>query len=67
MIVDDVAIRCALECVCEMRPVVLLAFERDPKLDAKLDRIRDRFGSSAITRGVLIGRDQGPWVPLLPD
>jgi DNA polymerase-4 len=44
-----------------------LPFARYPKLDATLDRIRDRFGSSAITRGVLIGRDQGPWVPLLPD
>jgi DNA polymerase-4 len=44
-----------------------LPFGRNPELDVTLDRIRDRFGSSAITRGVLIGRDQGPWVPLLPD
>jgi DNA polymerase IV len=44
-----------------------LLFARDPKLDARLDQIRDGFGSSAITRGVLIGRDQGLWVPLLPD
>ena len=44
-----------------------LPFARDPTLDATLDRIRDQFGSSAITRGVLVGRDQGPWVPLLPD
>jgi DNA polymerase-4 len=44
-----------------------LPFARNPELDATLDRIRDRFGSSAITRGVLISRDQGPWVPLLPD
>ena len=44
-----------------------LPFARDPELDTTLDRIRDRFGSSAITRGVLIGREQGPWVPLLPD
>jgi DNA polymerase-4 len=44
-----------------------LPFGHDPELDATLDRIRGRFGSSAITRGVLIGRDQGPWVPLLPD
>ena len=44
-----------------------LPFGRDPELDATLDRIRDRFGSTAITRGVLIGHDQGPWVPLLPD
>lgn len=44
-----------------------LPFARDPSLDATLDRIRDQFGSSAITRGVLVGRDQGPWVPLVPD
>jgi DNA polymerase-4 len=36
-------------------------------LDAALDELRDRFGSSAITRAVLLGRDQGPSVPLLPD
>jgi DNA polymerase IV len=36
-------------------------------LDAALDDLHDRFGSSAITRAVLLGRDQGPSVPLLPD
>jgi DNA polymerase IV len=36
-------------------------------LDATLDDVRDRFGAGAITRAVLLGRDQGPWVPLLPD
>ena len=44
-----------------------LPFTRPPELDITLDRIRDRFGSSAITRGMLVGRDPGPWVPLLPD
>jgi DNA polymerase-4 len=44
-----------------------LPFDRNLELDAVLDRIHDRFGSGAITRGVLIGRDPGPWVPLLPD
>jgi DNA polymerase IV len=42
-------------------------FERGRDLDAALDRVRDRFGSGAITRGVLVGRDPGIWVPLLPD
>jgi DNA polymerase-4 len=36
-------------------------------LDTALDELRDRFGSSAITRAVLLGRDQGLSVPLLPD
>jgi DNA polymerase-4 len=36
-------------------------------LDAALDEIRERFGSTAITRGVLLGRDPGLLVPLLPD
>jgi DNA polymerase-4 len=29
--------------------------------------VRDRFGSKAITRAVLLGRDPGLSVPLLPD
>jgi DNA polymerase-4 len=40
---------------------------RDGALDATLDSLRDRFGSAAVTRAVLLGRDQGPSVPLLPD
>jgi DNA polymerase-4 len=36
-------------------------------LDATLDDVRDRFGSAAITRAVLLGHDHGPSVPLLPD
>jgi DNA polymerase-4 len=44
-----------------------LPFERVRELDETLDRIRDRFGSQAVTRGTLVGRDPGPWVPLLPD
>jgi DNA polymerase IV len=36
-------------------------------LDATLDLVRDRFGSAAITRAVLLGRDQGFTVPLLPE
>jgi DNA polymerase-4 len=36
-------------------------------LDAAIDAVRARFGPSAITRAVLLGRDQGLEVPLLPD
>jgi DNA polymerase-4 len=36
-------------------------------LDSVLDTVRDRFGTAAITRAVLLGRDQGFTVPLLPD
>ncbi len=37
------------------------------RIDASVDRVRERFGSSAITRAVLLGRDHGLSVPLLPD
>jgi DNA polymerase-4 len=36
-------------------------------LDGALDALRDRFGSRAVTRAVLLGRDPGLSVPLLPD
>jgi DNA polymerase-4 len=36
-------------------------------LDAALDEVRERFGPQAVTRAVLLGRDHGPSVPLLPD
>jgi DNA polymerase-4 len=36
-------------------------------LDAAVDAIRDRYGSAAIVRAVLLGRDPGFSMPLLPD
>jgi DNA polymerase IV len=36
-------------------------------LDAIVDDVRERFGSEAITRAVLLGRDERPAMPLLPD
>ena len=36
-------------------------------LDTALDALRDRFGSRAVTRAALLGRDEGLSVPLLPD
>jgi len=36
-------------------------------LDTALDDVQHRFGSSAVTRAVLLGKDQGLTVPQLPD
>jgi DNA polymerase-4 len=36
-------------------------------LDGALDDVRERYGTSAVTRAVLLGRDQGMTVPMLPD
>jgi DNA polymerase-4 len=46
---------------------LVLPFERPYELDVTLDRVRDRFGTRAITRGVLIGREEGQAMPMLPD
>jgi DNA polymerase-4 len=50
---------------------VQLAFSLDGHdhgaLDGAVDDVRDRFGTSAITRAVLLGRDTGDTVPMLPD
>jgi DNA polymerase IV len=54
---DDYAIQLALP----------LDRRRPHALDATLDDVRERFGSDAIKRAVLVGRDLGPSVPLLPD
>jgi DNA polymerase IV len=40
---------------------------RVDELDAALDDIHNRFGSAAITRAVLLGRDQRFTMPMLPD
>ena len=48
-----------------------LAFPFDRRsraaLDAAVDEIRNRFGVGIITRAVLVGRDPGLTMPLLPD
>jgi DNA polymerase IV len=36
-------------------------------IDAAVDRVRRRYGKSALTRGVLLGRDTGLEMPHLPD
>ncbi|WP_330441043.1 DNA polymerase IV [Micromonospora sp. NBC_00821] len=46
-----------------------LPFQPDPgsDLDAAVDAVRDRFGSAALTRAVLLGREPRVEMPLLPD
>jgi DNA polymerase-4 len=44
-----------------------LAGHSGDDLDAALDEVRRRFGSTAIVRAVLLGRNQGLSIPLLPD
>jgi DNA polymerase-4 len=48
---------------------LLLPFDgrQQEALDAVVDEVRERFGSNAITRAVLLGRDSGFTMPLLPD
>jgi DNA polymerase-4 len=56
-LIDDAAIQLALP----------FARHRLAALDGAIDDVRERFGTEAITRGVLLGRDPGLTVPLLPD
>jgi DNA polymerase-4 len=46
---------------------LVLPLDRRRGLDQALDDVRERFGSKAITRAVLIGRDTGFSMPTLPD
>jgi len=36
-------------------------------IDSAVDRVRGRYGNAAVTRGVLVGRDPGWEMPMLPD
>jgi DNA polymerase-4 len=56
-IADDAAVQLALP------------FDRrsNGALDGALDRVSDRFGSAAVTRAVMLGRDRHLSVPMLPD
>ena len=39
----------------------------DADLDAAVDEVRERYGPQAVIRAVLLGRDEGWSVPMLPD
>jgi DNA polymerase IV len=54
---DDSAVQIALPLECR----------RAVAIDAAVDAVRERFGTTAITRAVLLGRDQTFTAPLLPD
>jgi DNA polymerase IV len=58
---DEVAVQLALPLDGEIDRALLAG------LDAALDAVRDRYGTDAVTRAVLLGRGAGPAVPLLPD
>ncbi|OKH62433.1 DNA polymerase IV [Mycobacterium sp. SWH-M3] len=47
-----------------------LPFEHQPDpiaIDCAIDEVRQRFGNGLLTRGVLVGRDPGLEMPMLPD
>lgn len=37
------------------------------RLDRALDGVKEKYGSAAITRAILLGRDPGWTIPMLPD
>jgi DNA polymerase IV len=45
----------------------LVLDDRTATLDSTLDELRERFGTEAITRAVLLDRDEAPVMPRLPD
>jgi DNA polymerase IV len=47
--------------------LVLPFGNESPAIDEAVDRVRRRYGKSALTRGVLVGREQGLEMPQLPD
>lgn len=51
------------------RAQLSLPFDESPlgALDVALDEVRERFGSDAVTRAVLLGRSPAIEMPLLPD
>ena len=56
-----------LEDIDAVQLALPLEVTRAVALDAAMDSVRDRFGKTAITRAVLVGRDPGVVMPLLPD
>jgi DNA polymerase-4 len=57
----------ALTNIEDSGPTQLPLDDRTALLDSALDDLRDRFGTEAITRAVLIDHDEHPRLPQLPD
>jgi DNA polymerase IV len=57
----------ALSNLEDSRPGQLPLDDRTAVLDSTLDELRERFGTEAITRAVLLDRDEHPRLPQLPD
>jgi DNA polymerase IV len=57
----------ALTNIEDSGPAQLPLDDRTALLDSTLDELRERFGNEAITRAVLLDRDEHPRLPQLPD
>jgi DNA polymerase IV len=56
----------ALTNLCDHTGIQLvLPFDRGAELDAAVDRVKDRFGATALTRGSLVGQTLDDCVPIL--
>ncbi|MDN4472341.1 DNA polymerase IV [Demequina zhanjiangensis] len=51
----------------EVQPELPLDWNDGARIDTALDAVRDRFGSAAVTRATLLGRDPGVSAPRLPE
>jgi DNA polymerase IV len=58
---------CNLENDLPKQLMLPFAVSRSAALDAALDEIGDRYGVTAMSRAVLLGRDAGLVMPMLPD
>jgi DNA polymerase IV len=58
---------CNLENDLPRQLMLPFAVSRGAALDAAVDEIRDRYGVTAMSRAVLLGRDTGLVMPMLPD
>jgi DNA polymerase-4 len=56
-----------LELPFEVSPLACWGHADAVALDDAVDEVRKRYGNSAVTRGVLVGRDPGLEMPHLPD